>query len=266
MTRKRGTWSKLSELVLPDGVPLFLEEVTKAVLEAAEATGGDGAHRMITTVPGARAAVPVTLQASLMARLDRLGPAAREMAQTGAAIGREFSFDIVSAGRPSADVQAALDRLIASGLVFQRGAPPSADYQFKHALVQDTAYSTLLRGARQALHQRIALAIESRKPERAAREPEILGHHWSEAGNALRAVGYWLAAGRRAAARSANREAAAHLSRGVELIASLPESAETMRVELALQLALGPAVMSIHGFGAPEAAAAIEERVNWRKL
>jgi class 3 adenylate cyclase/tetratricopeptide (TPR) repeat protein len=241
-----------------DGVPLFLEEVTKAVLEAAEATGGDGAQQMISIVPGARSAVPVTLQASLMARLDRLGPAAREMAQTGAAIGREFSFDIVSAvaARPPGDVHAALERLVASGLVFQRGMPPAADYQFKHALVQDTAYSTLLRGPRQALHQRIAEAIEKRKPERAEREPEILAYHLTEAGNALRAVGYWLEAGRRAAARSANREAVAHLSRGIEMIASLPESAETMRLEVALQLALGPALMSIRGFGAPEAAAA----------
>ena len=241
-----------------DGVPLFLEEVTKAILETAEAQGGDGARSAVAAIPGQRTAVPATLQASLMARLDRLGPVAREIAQTGAAIGREFSYDLVSAvtARPAADVQAALDRLVGSGLVFQRGTPPAADYQFKHALVQDTAYGTLLRGPRQALHGRIAVAIENRTSERVEREPEILAYHWAEAGNAQRAVGYWLEAGRRAAARSANREAVVHLSRGAEMVASLPEGAEAMRLELALQLALGPAVMSIRGYGAPEAVAA----------
>jgi predicted ATPase len=241
-----------------DGVPLFLEEVTKAILETAEAQAGDGARSAVAAIPGQRTAVPATLQASLMARLDRLGPAAREIAQTGAAIGREFSYNLVSAvtPQPVADVQAALDRLVGSGLVFQRGTPPAADYQFKHALVQDTAYGTLLRGPRQALHGRIAAAIENRTSERVEREPEILAYHWAEAGNAQRAVGYWLEAGRRAAARSANREAVAHLSRGAEMVASLPEGAEAMRLELALQLALGPAVMSIRGYGAPEAVAA----------
>jgi class 3 adenylate cyclase/tetratricopeptide (TPR) repeat protein len=241
-----------------DGVPLFLEEVTKAILEAAEIPGGDGARSVVSAIPGQRTAVPATLQASLMARLDRLGPAAREMAQTGAAIGREFSYELVSAvsARTLADVRAALDRLVGSGLVFQRGAPPAADYQFKHALVQDTAYGTLLRGPRQALHGRIAVAIENQASERVEREPEILAYHWAEAGNAQRAAGYWLEAGRRAAARSANREAVAHLSRGTETVASLPKCAEVMRLEEALQLALGPAVMSIRGFGAQEAVTA----------
>jgi predicted ATPase len=121
-----------------DGVPLFLEEVTKAILETAEAQAGDGARSAVAAIPGQRTAVPATLQASLMARLDRLGPAAREIAQTGAAIGREFSYNLVSAvtPQPVADVQAALDRLVGSGLVFQRGTPPAADYQFKHALVR----------------------------------------------------------------------------------------------------------------------------------
>jgi class 3 adenylate cyclase len=238
-----------------DGVPLFIEEVTTAILEAAEATGGDAAHSVASAIPSRRTAVPATLQASLLARLDRLGSAAREMAQAGAAIGREFSYDIVSAAteRPAADVQAALDRLVHSGLVFQRGTPPAADYQFKHALVQDTAYGTLLRGPRQALHGRIATAMENRTSERMEREPEILAYHWTQAGNARRAVGYWLDAGRRAAARSANHEAVAHLSRGTEMVASLPEDTETMRLELALQLTLGPAVMSIRGFAAREA-------------
>ena len=147
------------------------------------------------------------------------------MAQMGAAIGREFSYDTISAvaARPVADVDTALDRLVGSGLVFQRGTPPAADYHFKHALVQDTAYATLLRGPRQALHGRIAIAIENRTPERVEREPETLAYHWSEAGNAPRAVGYWLEAGRRAATRSANREAVAHLERGASLVTSAPK-------------------------------------------
>jgi len=246
----------LDEIVArTDGVPLFLEEVTKAILESTEAAGAGGAHNTLSAIPGHRAAVPATLQASLMARLDRLGPEAREIAQTGAAIGREFSYDIVTAAasRPEADARAALERLVASGLVFQRGNPPTADYQFKHALVQDTAYGTLLRGPRQALHERIAAAIESRTPDRVEREPEILAYHLAEAGHFQRAATFMLEAGRRAAARSANIEAAAHLRRGVEILAGQPSSDERMRLELALQLALGPAVMATRGFGASEA-------------
>ena len=237
-----------------DGVPLFLEEVTKAILEAAAATA-DGGRNAVAAIPGHRAAVPATLQASLMARLDRLGPEARDIAQTGAAIGREFSYDIVTAValRPEAETRAALERLVASGLVFQRGSPPAADYQFKHALVQDTAYGTLLRGPRQALHERIAMAIERRTPDRMEREPEILAYHLAEAGHFQRASSFLLEAGRRAAARSANVEAVAHLRRGVEMLVALPDSPELMRLELALQLALGPAVMATRGFGAPEA-------------
>jgi class 3 adenylate cyclase/tetratricopeptide (TPR) repeat protein len=240
-----------------DGVPLFLEEVTKVILEAAD-SGADGGRAAISTIPGHRTSVPATLQASLMARLDRLGPEAREIAQTGAAIGRDFSYDILAAvaSRPEADMRPALDRLVASGLVFQRGSPPAADYQFKHALVQDTAYGTLLRGPRQALHGKIAAAIETRTPDRIEREPEILAYHWTEAGDAERAAAYWLDAGRRAAARSANIEATAHLTRGIEVLRSPPESPASTRLELALQLALGPAVMAIRGFSALEALAA----------
>ncbi|MFI4987018.1 MAG: AAA family ATPase [Alphaproteobacteria bacterium] len=240
-----------------DGVPLFLEEVTKVVLEAAD--GPDAAKgRGLAAIPGARPAVPATLQASLMARLDRLGPAAREVAQTGAAIGREFSYELLAAVAPRAEAETreALDRLVAAGLVFQRGTPPQADYQFKHALVQDTAYGTLLRSPRQALHERIAEAIETRMPDRVEREPEILAYHLAEAGKPERAAAYWLEAGRREAGRSANIEAIALLRRGVETLAAVAETPERIRLELALQLALGPAVMSTRGFGTPEAEAA----------
>jgi tetratricopeptide (TPR) repeat protein len=193
-----------------------------------------------------------------MARLDRLGPKAREIAQIGAAIGREFAYDIIATASPvpEGDTRSALDRLVAAGLVFQRGSPPAADYQFKHALVQDTAYGTLLRGPRQALHGRIAAAIETRTPARVEREPEILAYHLAEAGQFQRAATFLLEAGRRAAARSANLEAVAHLNRAVGMLASLPQSPECVRLELALQLALGPAVMATSGFRAPEADAA----------
>ena len=190
-----------------------------------------------------------------MARLDRLGPKAREIAQAGAAIGREFAYDIVTAVSPNAeaDTRSALDRLVAAGLVFQRGNPPVADYQFKHALVQDTAYGTLLRGPRQVLHGRIAAAIETRRPDTVEREPEILAHHLAEAGEFRRAVSFLFEAGRRAAARSANREAMAHLNRAVGMLASLPETPERARLELQLQLAVGPATMATRGFRASEA-------------
>jgi class 3 adenylate cyclase len=237
-----------------DGVPLFLEEVTKVVMETAG--GSDAAARgMLAAIPGARLAVPPTLQASLMARLDRLGSAAKETAQIGAAIGREFSYELLSAVAPrgGAETEAALARLVAAGLVFQRGTPPSAEYQFKHALVQDTAYGTLLRGPRQSLHGRIAAAISERSPDIADRQPELLAYHFAEAGQPERAASYWLDAGRRAASRSANIEAVAHLRRGIEALAPIAETPERIRSELALQLALGPAVMSIRGFGAPDA-------------
>ncbi len=235
-----------------DGVPLFLEEMTKVVLEAASA---DAARGTIAAIPGARLQVPPTLQASLMARLDRLGPVAREVAQVGAAIGRDFSHDLLMAvaARGSGETQEALGRLVTAGLVFQRGVPPTAEYQFKHALVQDTAYGSLLRGPRQALHARIATAVRERAPEIAERAPEVLAHHLAEAGEPEAAAPWWLEAGRRAAQRSANVEAVAHLSRGIDGLKGLPETPERNRHELALQLALGPALMSVHGFGAFQA-------------
>ncbi|HXP75391.1 MAG TPA: AAA family ATPase [Stellaceae bacterium] len=241
-----------------DGVPLFLEEVTKVVLEAASSP--DAARGTIAAIPGARLSVPPTLQASLMARLDRLGQAAREVAQAGAAIGRDFSHELLLAAAPrgAVETQEALARLVGAGLVFQRGIPPAADYQFKHALVQDTAYGSLLRGPRQALHARIAAAIRERYKEIAERAPEVLAHHLAEAGDPQGAVACWLEAGRRAAQRSANVEAVAHLSRGIAGLKELPETPERNRQELALQLALGPALMSVHGFVSPRAIGAYQ--------
>ena len=234
-----------------DGIPLFVEEMTKAVLEAAnEGT----AERVVAVIPSPSVAVPASLHASLMARLDRLGPV-KELAQIGAAIGREFSHDLIAAvaGKPEAEVQAALDRLVAADLLSRQGSPPHATYLFKHALVQDAAYGTLLRGPRQALHARIAAATETGMPERVEREPELLAYHYAEAGQPDTAAGYWLAAGRLAARRSANSEAVAHLRRGIAALRGLPETVERNRLELALQLALGPALVSSRGFADAEA-------------
>ncbi len=241
-----------------DGVPLFLEEVTKAVLEAG------GTARGTAAVPsgasgGARLAVPVSLQASLMARLDRLGPAAREVAQTASAIGRDFSYALVAAAAApgsDAETEAHLDQLVAAGLVFQVGTPPAASYQFKHALVQDTAYSTLLRGPRQALHERLAAALEKRLRATGDGEPEILAHHFAEAGQPERAASYWLDAGRREAGRSANIEAIAHLRRGIDALVPVAETPGRLKLELALQLALGPVLMANEGFSSAHGEAA----------
>src|ERR1700751_3236612 len=162
-----------------DGVPLFVEELTKAVVEA----GADRGYASMSAVPASSLAVPATLHASLLGRLDRLGPSAKTVAQVGAAIGRDFSHELLAAGVQLAEpeLQEALRRLVEAGLVFQRGAPPAAEYLFKHALVQDTAYSTLLRARRQQLHRRIAEALEQRFPESVETRPEIVAHHYGEA-------------------------------------------------------------------------------------
>src|SRR5262249_21478221 len=213
-----------------DGVPLFLEELTKAVLE----TGAVGA------ILATSATVPATLHASLMARLDRLGPMAKEIAQVAAAIGRDFSYQLLAAAaqRTEAEVHAALDRLVASGLVFQRGVPPQATFLFKHALVQDTAYSMLLRGPRRSLHARIAGVLEARFPDVAEGRPETLAHHFTEAGLFEKAVGYWRRAGRQSVAKSGLVEAITQLRTGLRLIPNLLDIRERKQQELELQIAL----------------------------
>ena len=179
-----------------DGVPLFLEELTKAVIETAVA------GRDLIAIPAASATVPATLHASLLARLDRLGPAAKEAAQVGATIGREFSHQLLAAAaqRTDAELKDALSRLFDAGLVFQRGAPPQATFLFKHTLVRDTAYSTLLRGQRQDLHAQVGMALEENFPELIETQPEILAHHFTEGGLVDKAVCYWLRAGKNATA------------------------------------------------------------------
>ena len=192
-----------------------------------------------------------------MARLDRLGRA-KEVAQIGAAIGREFSHALLASVMrdAEAELKAALDRLIQAGLVFRQGVPPHATYLFKHALVQDAAYGTLLREPRRALHARIAETLESQFAEVAESQPELLAHHCTEAGLIDRAVGYWMRAGKNAVERSANLEAISRLSKGLEGLKSLPEGPGRDRQELALLAALGTSLIAVHGYAAPQTGAA----------
>ena len=213
-----------------DGIPLFVEEMTKAVLEAG---GEEGAERAVAGIPSSSIAVPATLHASLMARLDRLGPA-KEVSQIGAAIGREFSYTLLEAvaGKPKAELALALDRLVAAGLLFRQGLPPQATYLFKHALVQDAAYGTLLREPRRALHARIAETIESRFVEIAESQPELLARHYTEAGLIEKAVSLWGKAGQRSLERSATLEAVAQLTRALDQIAALPATSALRSEEI----------------------------------
>jgi predicted ATPase len=190
-----------------------------------------------------------------MARLDRLAPV-RELAQVGAAIGREFSYELLAAvaRRPEDELQSALEQLTAAGLVFRRGMPPRATFAFKHALVQDAAYATLLRARRQELHARIAEALEAHFPETAETQPELLARHYTEAGAFEAAIGYWQRAGERALQRSANREAASHFQRGLELLEQHPDRRAHTEQELHLLVALGPALMMTRSSTAPEVA------------
>ena len=235
-----------------DGIPLFVEEMTKAVLEA-ESEGA--VRRTVAAVPSPALAVPASLHASLMARLDRLGPA-KEVAQIGAAIGREFSYALVTAvvRKPEAELESALDRLIAAGFLFRQGVPPHATYLFKHALVRDAAYGTLLREPRRALHARIADVLEAQFS--AAFEQESLAHHYTEAARIEEAIDCWLKAGKRAMQRSANIEAERHLRKGLELLINLPETTARDLREISLQNTLGVCLMPTRGFGNPKVAAA----------
>ena len=228
-----------------DGIPLFVEEMTKAVLEA---EGEGEARRTAAAVPSPALAVPASLHASLMARLDRLGPA-KEVAQIGAAIGREFSHALLAAvaRKPEAELGSALDRLIAAGLLFRQGAPPHATYLFKHALVQDAAYGTLLREPRRALHARIAEALESQFAEIAENQPELLARHCTEAGLIEKAAGLWGKAGQRSLERSALVEAAAQLTRALAQIATLPATPALRREQIKLQVALMNPLMHVKG-------------------
>jgi class 3 adenylate cyclase len=216
-----------------DGIPLFVEEMTKAVVEV---ENEEAAERTVAAAPSARRAVPATLHASLMARLDRLGHA-KEVAQIGASIGRDFSDELIAAiaRKPEPELKAALDRLIEAGLLFGHGVSPRRTYLFKHALVRDAAYSTLLRGRRQELHSQILSALQLNFPELVVSQPELLAHHSAEAGALAEAIEYYLLAAKRATAAMNNKEAKAHLKRGITLAEHLPPS-DPRRLKLVSRL------------------------------
>src|SRR5215472_617668 len=240
-----------------DGIPLFVEEMTKAVLEAGSETA---AARAIAAVPSPALAVPASLHASLMARLDRLGGPAKELAQIAAVIGREFSHALLASvvRQPEAEQRSALDRLLNAGLFFRRGTPPHATYLFKHALVQDAAYGTLLREPRRALHARIAETLESHFAEIAENQPEVLARHCNEAGLIEKAASLWAKAGQRSLERSALVEAAEQLRRALDLIATLPPTPALRREQIRLQVAIITPLIPLKGYAAPETKAAAE--------
>jgi class 3 adenylate cyclase/predicted ATPase len=227
-----------------DGVPLFIEELTKAVLES-----GDRAAALSGT-PTPALAIPGTLHASLIARFDRLGALAREVAQIGAVIGREFGYDLIElvAQRPAAELQVGLDRLAEAGLLFRRGVVPESSHLFKHALVQDAAYSTLLRARRQELHARVAAVLEQHFADVVERQPELLAHHLTVAGDTEPAVDQWLKAGRYAAERLAHLEAIRHFERGLATLAALSQGSARDKREIELQLARGLSLFTTEGF------------------
>jgi predicted ATPase len=220
-----------------DGIPLFAEELTKMVLESGQLEGRQPA------VP-----IPMTLQDSLMARLDRLGTA-KQLAQLGAVLGREFSYDLIRAVCPSGEEELRNDlrRLEQAELVFRRGFAPQATYSFKHSLVQDAAYNSLLKKKRQKLHEDVAHVLEEQGPDVNDTQPELLAHHYAEAGILDKSIAYYQRAGERASERSANREAISHLTKGLELLATLPDTPEHASRELALQLALGSPLIATKG-------------------
>jgi class 3 adenylate cyclase/predicted ATPase len=249
-----------------DGVPLFVEELTKSVLESGLLRAEGDRYVLDGALPPF--AIPTTLHDSLMARLDRLA-SVRMVAQIGAAIGRQFSYGLLRAVSrlPEDELQAALARLVASELVFQRGAPPDAVYSFKHALVQDAAHGSLLRGDRQQLHAQIAEALETHSPELMDSQPEVLAHHYTEAGSNEKAVDYWGRAGKRSAARSAVGEALIQFEKGLARLGLMPESPERRRKELDLQCQLGSVRLAAYGYGAPQTGAAYDRaRDLWLQL
>jgi predicted ATPase len=235
-----------------DGIPLFVEEMTKAVLEA-KGEGEGVATRAIASIPSSALTVPASLHASLMARLDRLG-AAKGIAQIGAVIGREFSHALLAfiAELPESELSSRLDQLLQSGLLSRHGAPPHATYQFKHALVQDAAYGTLLREPRHALHARIADVLEGQFPDVAESQPELLARHCTEAGQVEKAAGLWGKAGQHSLERSALIEAEVQFRRALEKIAAVPSTPRLRRERITFQVGLANALMTTKGYGAPE--------------
>ena len=234
-----------------DGVPLFVEELIKSILESADLK--DAGDRWEYAGDAGHLAIPLTLRDLLLARLDRFTPV-KEIAQIGAAIGREFGYELIAAVAPHAkpELDEALAQLTASGLAFQQGTPPAAVYTFKHALVQDAAYDSMLKRRRQELHDKIARVIEEHFPNIEATEPELLAHHYTEAKQPRRAIPLWQQAGSLALGRMALTEAIAHLNKGLGLVADLPPSADRDSTELGLRTLLGRAWIGLRGWASQE--------------
>ena len=234
-----------------DGVPLFVEELTKAVLEANWLQESEGGYELTGPLPPL--AIPATLQDALRARLDRLTEG-KVVAQLGATLGRTFAHDLLQAVAPLDELVLwrGLVELVQAEVLYQRGVPPQATYTFKHALLQEAAYQSLLRSTRQQYHQHIAQVLAARFPDLAETQPELLAHHYTEAGLAEEAVGYWQQAGQKANARAAYVEAISHLTTGLEVLKTLPDTPERAQHELDLLLTLGPAVHLARGQASPE--------------
>jgi class 3 adenylate cyclase/predicted ATPase len=230
-----------------EGVPLFVEELTKTVIESGLLRAD--AERYVLVGPLPPLAIPTSLEASLLARLDRLAPV-MEVAQAGAALGRHFSYAVIRSvsSQPDAALRGALSQLVDAQIIQQRGTPPDAEYTFNHALLQDVAYGMMMRGKRQTLHAQIVQALESDFPDTAELEPEVVALHCSGADLIDKAVGYWLKAGARAVTRSANREAIDHLTKGIALLPRMADSPERARSELTMQLTLGHASIAVNGY------------------
>jgi TOMM system kinase/cyclase fusion protein len=234
-----------------DGVPLFVEELTKVVLESGWLQDCTDHYELTGPLPAL--AIPTTLQDSLMARLDRLATI-KTVVQLGATLGRQFTYELLQAVSSLDEVmlQHELGRLVEAELLYQRGVPPQATYTFKHALLQDAAYQSLLRSTRQHHHQRIAQVLEARFPETVATQPELLAHHYTQAGCDELAITYWQRAGRRAYERSAYVEAISHLTQGLEVLQAVPDTPARARQEILLQATLGAAYTAAKGYAAPD--------------
>jgi predicted ATPase len=245
-----------------DGVPLFVEELTKMVLESGLLQAREERYELTGPLPPL--AIPATLHDSLMARLDRLATA-KGLAQLGATLGREFSYELLQAVSPwdEGTVQRGLHQLVAAEFLYQQGLPPQATYRFKHALIQDAAYQSLLRSTRQQHHQHIAQVLEARFAELCQTQPELLAHHYTEAGLAEHAIPYWQRAGQHASERSAPLEAISHCTTGIELLTTLPETRARTQHAVTLHLALGVALQMAKGFAAPEVEHAYTQAYAW---
>ncbi len=238
-------------VVKTDGVPLFVEEYTKMVMESDRLKDVDGNVEISASFVSQQ--IPATLQDLLMARLDRMD-SDRDVVQIAAALGREFTYELIRAVTPleEATLQTELGKLVTAELLYQKGRPPESSYLFKHALIQDAAYLSMLKSKKQLVHRRIVEAIEKQFAELAERQPEVLAHHCTEAGLAPQGIAYWMKAGQRSMEHSANAEAASHLRRGLELLATQPDTPERTGQELTMQIRLGTVLIATQGYAAPE--------------